>query len=68
MFFSERLIVFGSYTPGKLDTQSFKGMGNYGIYIGNDLTLKYTDRKRILSRLVEDLRSDFRPTEALIVT
>ena len=42
---SERLIVFGSYTPGKLDTDSFKGMGNYGIYQGDDIQVKYTDRK-----------------------
>ena len=49
VFPSERLIVFGSYTPGKLDRDSFKGIGNYGIYMDNDVQLKYADRKRITS-------------------
>ena len=43
----DKLIIYGSYTPGKLDTGSFKGQGVYTIYSKGDVETKFTHRNAI---------------------
>jgi hypothetical protein len=45
--YPDRLIIFGSYTPGKLDTDSFKGQGVYQVYKQTDIERKFTQRKPV---------------------
>ena len=45
--YPEKLIIFGSYTPGKWDTDSFMGQGVYKKYTGNDVSTRFTDRNGV---------------------
>ena len=47
----DRLIIFGSYTPGKLDTDSFKGQGVYQVYKQTDIERKFTQRNDLYYQL-----------------
>jgi len=52
--YPEKLIIFGSYTPGKWDTDSFMGQGVYKKYTGNDVSTRFTDRKPIYQHIEDD--------------
>ena len=45
--YPDKLIIFGSYTPGKWDTDSFMGQGVYKKYTGNDVSRIFTDRNSV---------------------
>lgn len=45
--YPEKLIIFGSYTPGKWDTDSHLGQGVYKKYTGNDVSTRFTDRNSV---------------------
>lgn len=52
--YPEKLIIFGSYTPGKYDTDSFKGQGVYQKYNGGDVSTRFTDSKPVYQHLEDD--------------
>ena len=53
--YPEKLIIFGSYTPGKYDTDSFKGQGVYRKYTGNDVSRRFTERRAFIKLFITSL-------------
>jgi len=52
--YPEKLIIYGSYTPGKYDTDSFKGQGVYRKYTGKDVSRRFTDSKPVYQNVDDE--------------